>query len=255
MRKVKFKRSLSNASVSSYSKKYLLFGKNWHVKNISICASSEKVLTKWLEDCPLNERSNPRVVFVKKQTKGYGQYGRYWYSPSGGIWLSAAIPIAIGAESASLFGLSVAYNFCLELENIGITAKIKWPNDILVNDKKLAGFLPRLILRSNKLRYLRIGIGLNTNNDTPKSGISLKKLLDKNDISLSIWASKVILILNKSILLLDSNQPFYYHADKFLWSTRIIDSSSGIHSEIIGFQKDGSLKVCKNKTIISLRRW
>ena len=78
------------------------------------------------------------------------------------------------------------------LERIGVNVKIKWPNDLLVDGKKLAGILPRLFSRGGELRLFRVGVGLNVFNNVPKEGISLKQIFgdEKMNINVYLWLIK-----------------------------------------------------------------
>ena len=80
-------------------------------------------------------------------------------SPRGGLWISAALPWqGRPPASAMLIGLAVATVLAERLERRGLEVAIKWPNDLLVNGRKLAGLLPRLVQRGSTLRLVRIGI-------------------------------------------------------------------------------------------------
>ena len=92
-------------------------------------------------------------------------------SPRGGLWISAALPWQGGrSASAMLIGLAVATVLAEHLERRGLEVAIKWPNDLLVNGRKLAGLLPRLVQRGSTIRLVRIGVGLNVENRIPLPG-------------------------------------------------------------------------------------
>ena len=111
------------------------------------------------------------------QRFGQGQRGRLWDSPVGGLWLSAAMPWPTAlADSASL-SLAVAVGLALQLEALGVVVQLKWPNDVLVGGRKLAGILPRLRLRGAQVRWAQVGLGLNGINRPPSGAISLAQAL------------------------------------------------------------------------------
>ena len=113
------------------------------------------------------------------QRFGQGQRGRLWDSPVGGLWLSAAMPWPTAlADSASL-SLAVAVGLALQLEALGVVVQLKWPNDVLVGGRKLAGILPRLRLRGEQVRWAQVGLGLNGINRTPSGAISLAQALSR----------------------------------------------------------------------------
>ena len=138
-------------------------GMPWHLRWKPVCASTESVLSDWLRDKPFLE-NQPRAFIAARQTHGRGQRGKVWHSPEGGVWISAAIPWSKQNNSACLMGLAVAVALAERLENCSVPVKIKWPNDLLVEGRKLAGLLPSLIHRGGKIRLARIGLGLNVRN-------------------------------------------------------------------------------------------
>ena len=66
------------------------------------------------------------------------------------------------------------------LEEMGVRAQLKWPNDLLLNGLKLAGFLPRLRLRAGKVRWARVGVGLNGCNHVPRGATNLVPALGRS---------------------------------------------------------------------------
>ena len=119
----------------------------------------------------------PRAVIATHQRRGVGQWGRAWVSPPGGVWISAALPWTSPASGqAGLLGLALALSLVQRLERRGLSVQIKWPNDLLVHGRKLAGLLPGVVQRGSQLRLLRIGLGLNVRNPVPSEGIALRGL-------------------------------------------------------------------------------
>ena len=179
------------------------------------CSSTEIELNKYLKKNEL-KKFHPIAIFSRKQAKGVGQNGRKWISPQGGIWLSAAYPIYSKNFSSDIFPVSIAFFICEMFYKKSIEVKIKWPNDIFYGSKKLVGFLPKLITRGNEVLYAKIGIGMNLNNVTPKEGISLSSILSKKNLSESYWSSKILKVLNKTILQNKNKKQIIYGANKFL---------------------------------------
>jgi len=179
------------------------------------CSSTEIELNKYLKKNELR-KCNPVAIFSRKQSQGVGQNGRKWISPQGGIWLSAAYPIYSKDFSSDIFPVSIAFFICEMFYKKSIEVKIKWPNDIFYGSKKLLGFLPKLITRGNEVLYAKIGIGMNLNNVTPEEGISLSNILSKKNLSESYWSSKILKVLNKTILHNKNKKQIIYGANKFL---------------------------------------
>jgi len=160
---------------------------SWQVRRYAVCASTERELERWLRCREKQDRTllgpmpggpgGGLVVVAARQNFGHGQGGRVWESPEGGLWLSAAMPWpAALAHSASL-PLAVAVGLALQLEALGVVAQLKWPNDVLVGGRKLAGILPRLRLRGEQVRWAQVGLGLNGINRPPRGAISLAQAI------------------------------------------------------------------------------
>ena len=90
-----------------------------------------------------------------------------------------------------LIGLAVATGLAERLERRGLEVAIKWPNDLLVNGRKLAGLLPRLVQRGSTLRLVRIGVGLNVENRIPSHGVALRQVLGPAGGSPCLWLSLI----------------------------------------------------------------
>ncbi|KPK17640.1 MAG: hypothetical protein AMK69_25620 [Nitrospira bacterium SG8_3] len=108
------------------------------------------------------------LVLSEAQTKGRGRKGRTWFSPpTGGIYLSLVLRPPITPLEAPKFTLLTAVAVAealLSLSNLNI--QIKWPNDILVNGKKIAGILTEMSTEMDAVNYIVVGLGLNVN--TPR---------------------------------------------------------------------------------------
>ncbi len=106
------------------------------------------------------------VVVAEMQTDGRGRRGRSWYSPVGqGIYLSVIFRPVMPLQEISRLSLvaAVAVTAALE-EELNLPARIKWPNDILINNLKIAGILSEAVTDLDGVEYIVIGIGLNINN-------------------------------------------------------------------------------------------
>lgn len=107
------------------------------------------------------------LVLAETQTKGRGRLGRVWTSPKyKGIYLSLILKPKILPSEASIFTLMAAVSICEAVKEVTeLEARIKWPNDILIQNKKVGGILTELDAEMDEVRFLVIGIGLNVNND------------------------------------------------------------------------------------------
>lgn len=108
------------------------------------------------------------VVVAESQTKGKGRLGRKWVSPSGkGVWVSFILRPPILPVKATQLTFVIAVAMVHSLKNIGISdVQIKWPNDILIHRRKVAGILTELSAEIDCVNYVIVGIGINVNQDT-----------------------------------------------------------------------------------------
>jgi BirA family biotin operon repressor/biotin-[acetyl-CoA-carboxylase] ligase len=106
------------------------------------------------------------VVIAGRQTKGRGRLNRQWLSDDGGLYftiaLRPAIPVPISAKVNFLASLTLAR---VLRELYRIEAAVKWPNDILVDDRKLSGMLSELEAEADRIFFINIGMGINVNNN------------------------------------------------------------------------------------------
>jgi len=109
------------------------------------------------------------VVVAETQTAGRGRLDREWVSPVGGLWFSVVLrPELKPAEAVRLVfvaGLAVAE---ILRELYGLKSETKWPNDVLVNGRKVCGILTEMNTTDEKVNYVIVGIGVNANFDVAK---------------------------------------------------------------------------------------
>ena len=115
----------------------------------------------------MQEAPSGTLVLAESQTKGHGRLGRSWFSPKyKGIYLSLILRPPILPAASPILTLMSAVSICEAIKEItGLDVQIKWPNDILIRNKKLAGILTEMNAEMDKVNFVVIGIGLNVNND------------------------------------------------------------------------------------------
>jgi len=107
------------------------------------------------------------VVFAETQTGGKGRLGRAWASPRGNLYLSVILRPPLPVHKAPLVTLLGAVAVAAAVrERLGVPAGIKWPNDILIGGKKVAGLLTEMSAEPDRIRHIVLGIGVNVNMDT-----------------------------------------------------------------------------------------
>jgi BirA family transcriptional regulator, biotin operon repressor / biotin---[acetyl-CoA-carboxylase] ligase len=118
------------------------------------------------------------LVVAEVQTGGRGRLGRAWGSPRGGLWMSFVLRPRFDARLASRITQTAAVAVAKALREIGVEARIKWPNDLLAGGKKICGILAESSVgyatgpaRQRYLDYVILGVGMNANLDPAELGI------------------------------------------------------------------------------------
>ncbi|MGI0002683.1 MAG: biotin--[acetyl-CoA-carboxylase] ligase [Nitrosopumilaceae archaeon] len=123
-----------------------------------------------------NQDSSGTVIIAQRQTSGKGRLGRKWASPAGGIWLSVILHPKFDVSYATLFPIasSLALGMAIE-KTLNLKPELKWPNDVTINGKKVAGMLVDISIESNQIERLILGVGINYKVDAKKLNAALKK--------------------------------------------------------------------------------
>ena len=143
--------------------------------------STQDFASKLLSDRVDNFYSS--VIISDFQSGGKGRKGPNWASPKGGIWMSLALKTDLKTPELFHILMLVTRLLCQTLEHTTkLIPMVKWPNDILINGKKVAGLLLDAEVQSNSINQVIIGLGVNSNND-----LDLTKLMinDKNDYDIT----------------------------------------------------------------------
>lgn len=165
----------------------------------SIDSTNSEAERQLASHCP-----SPVAVIALKQTQGRGRFGRTWYSKSpSNIYLSLGFKSDLPTEIIKTFTPWMAVQFCALLnQTFNLPIQTKWPNDLVLEGKKVAGMLAEARLDIDRIRELVFGIGLNVNtstkkwpNDLSSSATSLKsythKMLNLNKITASLIANSI----------------------------------------------------------------
>jgi BirA family biotin operon repressor/biotin-[acetyl-CoA-carboxylase] ligase len=124
---------------------------------------------EWAKELAMYGAQEGTVVIAEAQTRGRGRLGREWFSPNGGLWFSLILrPKLRPAEAVKLTfvaGLAVAK---VLHEMFGLKVETKWPNDVLVNGKKICGILTEMNTIGETINFVVVGVGVNANFDVEK---------------------------------------------------------------------------------------
>ena len=214
-----------------------------------------------------NNNENGTIVISKKQTGGRGRMKRKWKSPLGGIWMSIVIHPEFDISYTTLVPIATSLALSIAIEKIlKIKPELKWPNDITLKGKKVAGILLDASIVSNKIENMVLGIGINFKIKPTELANTIKKtpnfygvttLVKKNESPLPL-VQQFLYELESVLQLLNSK-----HAKKIKdeWTKRtstigrnvsIITNSGIITGKASKIDNDGALVISKGKKITRL---
>ena len=207
-----------------------------------------------------DKKENGTIIIAEKQTTGRGRLNRKWTSPKGGMWFSLIIHPKFDVSSSTLIPILSAVALSKSIKTVlGIKTEVKWPNDITMNGKKVAGMLVDASFQANNIDYLILGIGINFDIDAEKLekrlsktpnfyGVnSLRKKDDKTPPK--VLLKEFLLQLEKNLSQLDNGEKSKIVKE---WTRRAIgigkkmtiNTSNGKISGISqGIDNDGALKI------------
>jgi BirA family biotin operon repressor/biotin-[acetyl-CoA-carboxylase] ligase len=125
------------------------------------------------------------VVIAERQTAGRGRDGRVWQSPPGGLYLSAVVRPPLPISAVPPMTLAIGIGLCDAARAFGAPAVLKWPNDVLVDNRKLAGVLVEAQSQGGKLDSVIVGIGINLDGE-------LAEPVSSTGITLAEGANRVV---------------------------------------------------------------
>jgi len=122
------------------------------------------------------------LVVSKVQTGGRGRLGRRWGSPAGGLWMSLVLRPGISTQVAARTTQAAAVGVTKALRSFGVEVRIKWPNDLLVQGRKVCGILAESSVESVPVAAKKVGPGERRLVDFIILGVGLNANLDPRDL-------------------------------------------------------------------------
>lgn len=192
------------------------------------------------------------VVIALEQTAGRGQWGRQWNSARGGLYLSLGLAPNLPAANSAQLTMCSAWGIATALRSYGIPALMKWPNDLILNKKKLGGILTETRIQQGLITKAIVGVGINWSNPVPETGINLESFFKESNqrkiTSLEMLAAITIngILSGYEYLLeqgIESLVAGYLKLLVSLGREVLTEEGSGI---VIGVNTNNELKVCLN---------
>lgn len=117
-------------------------------------------------------------VVAAQQTAGRGQWGHQWHSSVGGLYLSLFLTPHLPATQGLQLTLATAWGIAQTFRAAQIPIQIKWPNDLILNQRKLGGILTETKVQKKIITQAVVGVGINWTNGVPATGINLQSYLE-----------------------------------------------------------------------------
>ena len=209
-----------------------------------------------------NDKENGTVIISKKQTMGRGRMKRKWKSPTGGIWMSIIIHPKFDVSYTTLVPIATSLALCMAIEKIlKIKPELKWPNDVTLKGKKVAGVLVDTSIISNEIENVVLGIGINFKIKPHELASTIKKtpnfygvatLVKKNERALPL-VHQFLYELEKVFQLINSRR---IKKIKSEWTKRsstigrnvsIITGEGNVNGKAVKIDSDGALIISKGK--------
>lgn len=188
------------------------------------------------------------VVIADQQTAGKGRIGKSFYSPKGNLYFSVIEKLALPiADMMSVTACTAAAVF-LALEQFGITAQIKWVNDLFLNQKKICGILSEGSFNAELLSmdYLVIGIGINLRHDSDRPK-ELQSIITDLETETGKCINKYALLIEilKQLEILLDEIPTHSYLDIYTKNSctlgHTVRTDDGTQGTAIGFTEDAGL--------------
>ena len=209
-----------------------------------------------------NGDENGTIIISKKQTGGRGRMKRKWKSPAGGIWMSIIIHPKFDISYITLVPIATSLALCIAIEKIlKIKPELKWPNDVTLKGKKVAGILVDTSIVSNEIENMVLGIGINFKIKPNEIANTMKKtpnfygvatLTKKNEKALPL-IQQFLYELENILQLISSS---YIKKITSEWTKRsstigrnvsIVTNDGKLNGKAIKIDSDGALIIYKGK--------
>jgi len=189
---------------------------------------------------PHNDSLHGTLIIARSQKMGKGRIGRPWISPRGGLWMSIVLVPDFSIDNL-LFTQFIGALAVAEAikETTKITCRLKWPNDVLINGKKVCGILVDVNLESEKKRII-IGIGLNANVESSliNNSINVDSKVTSSVVHKIEYYYDNLLRPGKTMEILDR---WKQESDMFGKRAIVYDGIQKFGGEVIDLDNNGSL--------------
>lgn len=206
----------------------------------------------------LSDKSLPdgTVVWTTFQTQGKGQRGKSWLAEEGkSLTFSIVFKPKVNVSQQYFLNKAISLGVCEGITLLELNSKIKWPNDIYIDDKKLAGVLIENSLRGSLLQEIVVGVGVNVNQeefskDLPNP-VSLKQVLQQT-FEIEVLLKKLCYYIEKRYMQFKAGHfekiDTDYHSMlyRFEETQTFQVGNERFEAQIMGVDKTGKIKLLRN---------
>ena len=196
------------------------------------------------------------VVWTPLQTQGKGQRGKSWLTEEGkSLPFSIIFKPKVSICKQYFLNKAISLGVCDGIAFLGVNSKIKWPNDIYIEDKKVAGILIENSLRGNLLQEIVVGVGVNVNqeefNKDLPNPVSLKQVLHQT-FEIEVLLKELCYYIEKRYMQFKAGHFEKIDADyhSVLYRFQEIQTfqvgNERFEAQILGVDETGKIKLLKN---------
>ena len=192
---------------------------------------------------------NGTVILAETQTHGRGRLSRPWASPPGGIWMSLVLKPEMPLAQVCQINMAVSVAVSRAIFSLlGLEAGIKWPNDLLIRERKICGILMEISAEVERLDYAVVGLGINANIDPSVfpddwRSTSLSRELG-HEVCRSELIQRILLEIEEAYEKMGSNEIYEEWRRRSVTiarEVRITSSSGDLVGEVLDLAEDGAL--------------
>ena len=189
------------------------------------------------------------VVLAETQSEGRGRLSRSWVSPRGGIWMSLILHPDIALALASRINMAVCVAACRAISSLlDLDTGIKWPNDLMVRERKVGGILMEISSDGQRLDYAIVGLGINANMDPsafPKKWMASSLSYESShEVSRTRLIQRVLLELERAYERIGSDEIYEEWRQRSVTlgrMVRITSNSGELVGEVEDLADDGAI--------------
>lgn len=185
------------------------------------------------------------LVFADQQTAGKGRRGRGWISPKGyNIYYTLMLKPNIASSKAPMLTLIMALSVLQGIKELAPDkadmVKVKWPNDIVINGKKVCGMLTEMGMQEQDISYVVIGVGINVKEQQFDDEIADKATTIENELGIKVNRCDLIARIMKSF---ESNYERFIKDENLLYlKTKYEESLANIDNEVCVLDPKGEFR-------------